>query len=262
MQVAEARFTSRAVISHIHRQADGRTTALEGPPLYVYPSHPAQRPDHPAFIKGWRLLEALRTTLPTNQQWNLIDDFNNRPPGVCRPSALEAVNQATGIAPDLRKLWSFSSIPGAYEGRGRGYWESQFVTEGGDNTSPNLDAQFQTTKLATVLETNMQSRRPNWRSARRQEVEALLSPPPHLLMIHPDEFRGQQAAMLSYMLGHMRGPREGGSIYQKLSGISRRTLLEQAYTHIWFDDRGEISGVTTPAWNGSVFVHQEVNLGY
>lgn len=259
------RIAPREVLAFVHAKVGlGRQIALEGPPIYLWPVLPAQRANYPAFIRGWELVDALRSTIPDRaaSQWNLLDDFNHRPQEACRPAPEQVIADILSYSPMLRALWSFRTIPQSYQGINFGFWESQFVTAGGDNTCRNLDAKFQTLKLAAMLNKQLAQRGVDFRQASRKEVEIKSFPPPLLLMVHPEEFRTQQAEMLPYMLGHMKHSLAEPSIYEKLSKTARCALLSQAFTHVWLDPTGEIVSVTSPRWNParSVFEHQEARL--
>lgn len=225
-----------------------RNVILEGSPIYLYPSsesgYVSQQWDNGAFLQGWAFISLLQDRLTKVGTAHLtpfvfVDEFNNIPEDYTNRDFLRRFAQLVKSSEIIES--SPIGNPGENESSVIYRLESEFTRpdDSSFNICSNLDAGFQREKL--IYTSNQDS----------PILESLRDT--HLVVIHPEEFKSQQAMMLVSLLGEMKNPP-----FNQISKSHRREVLSDIYTHVWFDGSGLIQSLTHPVWDGNKFIHEEV----
>lgn len=206
----------------------GNAIVIEGPPIYLGQrcvSLPADcRWDSHVFQEGCTLTDALTH--------NIVTTYPNTP--VYHHALIDDVNYVPDggfTMSDLRALARFRRSSGGLMARHSvRCWEREFKHNPNDTCSM-MDARFQLSKFErhglTVLN----------------------------VVVHPSSFRQQQLGMLERILGNMKQ----GTIYRHLTKVDRRSLIEDAFRHVWIGPTGQPEDITKPVFDGSKFQHISIH---
>lgn len=216
---------------------------VEGPPIYLWRNDQVTSCawDNEAFRKGWELtdqmIRELRRRMPGLQveHFQMIDDKNYRPNTIPPTNTYEnSFDRSMAEAEDWRRFHEEVAenipVPSMLEAH-YGKMESVFM-EDQDDTCAMLDSRFQLEKI-------MEGQR---------NGTAL-----HII-VHPEDFQRQQAAMLANLKGQFAGNPDLQHIPKKM----RDQMLRDSYRHVWIGSTGQVSNITEPVVNNGMYSFQPI----
>lgn len=167
------------------------------------------------------------------EHFQMVDDKNFRPDHTPPTNTYEdEFYRSMAEAEDWRRFHTEVvenvPVPSMLEAH-YGHMESRFMEDQGD-TCATLDSRFQ---LEKILE--------------GQRAGSALH-----IVVHPKDFKRQQAAMLANLKGQFAGNPELQQIPKKM----REKMLLDSYRHIWIGSTGEVSDITEPVVNNGMYSFQ------
>lgn len=209
-------FMRNFLVSQLNSKGQSQLI-IEGPPVYLWPDRrsPSQDWSSPQFQSGWIFTDYfVNTTDGLANQWMLLDEIHNTPSSFDPKNNLGILNQFTSqiknLPYDLPTLRQSDQV----------FLEGDFLRKVGSDSCSKLDAAFQLTKIGAYTQ-------------------------PLLMVVHPEEFIGQQKSMLTELLGQMKN----NSNFSSMTKDDRKKFIEQTFFHVWTDGNGELSGITKPQWS-------------
>lgn len=248
---------------------------LEGAPIYLVPNtdQTVQAWDNPAFARSWQLLTLIHKRLnsgqvaglqPTSTHWMLIDDVHNL--------ELIGIPDQSNMTPEQELVYSQRLSSLVHSMADAGIPMEAIMMESAVKFSPDdscfeMDGRFQAEKMLQPLESllgepvRMQGaaawsqrrnniinpiRQGRWTYGKTESLRAL--PLPVQIIIHPEQFRGQQIDMARELRASINGHRilqstQNGMVmtHDTKYGLNTTTFVGQTY-NVWLDD---VSGAVT-----------------